>query len=68
MFDFIRKYMKVIAIPFFLIIILAFVFQSAGDYAGMSDKAATVASVGGTKITQSDWDTSHKNEADRIRA
>ena len=68
MFDFIRKYMKVIAIPFFLIIILAFVFQSAGDYAGMSDKAATVASVGGTKITQSDWDTAHKNEADRIRA
>ena len=68
MFDFIRKYMKVIAIPFFIIIILAFVFQSAGDYAGMSDKAATVASVGGTKITQSDWDTAHKNEVDRIRA
>jgi peptidyl-prolyl cis-trans isomerase D len=68
MFDFIRKYMKVIAIPFFLIIILAFVFQSAGDYAGMSDKAATVATVGSAKITQSEWDAAHKNEVDRIRA
>ncbi|OYU44861.1 MAG: peptidylprolyl isomerase [Burkholderiales bacterium PBB4] len=68
MFDFIRKYMKVIAIPFFLIIILAFVFQSAGDYAGMSDKAATVATVNGHKITQSEWDAAHKNEVDRIRA
>ena len=68
MFDFIRKYMKVIAIPFFLIIILAFVFQSAGDYAGMTDKAATVATVEGSKITQSEWDAAHKNEVDRIRA
>ena len=68
MFEFIRKYMKVIAIPFFLVIILAFVFQSAGDYAGMTDKAATVASVGSSKITQSEWDAAHKNEVDRIRA
>ena len=68
MFDFIRKYMKVIAIPFFLVIILAFVFQSVGDYAGMTDKAATVASVDGSKITQSEWDAAHKNEVDRIRA
>lgn len=68
MFDFIRKYMKVIAIPFFLIIILAFVFQSMGDYSGMTDKAATVATVGSSKITQSEWDTAHKNEVDRIRA
>ena len=68
MFDFIRKYMKVIAIPFFLIIILAFVFQSVGGYSGMTDKAATVATVGSSKITQSEWDAAHKNEVDRIRA
>lgn len=68
MFDFIRKYMKVIAIPFFLIIILAFVFQSVGGYSGMTDKAATVATVGSAKITQSEWDAAHKNEVDRIRA
>ena len=68
MFDFIRKYMKVIAIPFFLIIILAFVFQSMGDYSGMTDKAATVATVGSSNITQIEWDAAHKNEVDRIRA
>lgn len=68
MFDFIRKYMKVIAIPFFLIIILAFIFQSVGGYSGMTDKAATVATVGSIKITQSEWDAAHKNEVDRIRA
>jgi peptidyl-prolyl cis-trans isomerase D len=68
MFEFIRKYMKVIAIPFFLVIILAFVFQAMGDYAGMGDKAVTVAVVGSSKITQSEWDAAHKNEVDRIRA
>jgi peptidyl-prolyl cis-trans isomerase D len=68
MFEFIRKHIKVIAVPFFLLIILAFVFQSFGDYSGMTDRAATVATVGNSKITQSDWDLAHKNEVDRIRA
>ena len=68
MFDFVRKYTKVIAIPLFLLIILAFVLVGVNGYTGLSGASATVAKVGGHSITQSEWDFAHKNEVDRLRA
>jgi peptidyl-prolyl cis-trans isomerase D len=68
MFDFVRKYTKVIAIPLFLLIILAFVMVGVDGYKGFSGKSETVAKVGSYSITQAEWDAAHKNEVDRIRA
>ncbi len=68
MFDFVRKYTKVIAIPLFLLIILAFILVGVDGYKGFSGNSKTVAKVGSHNITQSDWDATHKNEVDRIRA
>ena len=68
MFDFVRKYTKVIAIPLFLLIILAFVMVGIDGYKGFSGKSETVAKVGSYSITQAEWDAAHKNEVDRIRA
>ena len=67
MFDFVRKYTKVIAIPLFLLIILAFVMVGVDGYKGMS-QGATVATIGSAKVTQEEWDYAHKNEVDRLRA
>ena len=67
MFDFVRKYTKVIAIPLFLLIILAFVMVGVDGYKGMS-RGATVATIGSAKVTQEEWDYAHKNEVDRLRA
>jgi peptidyl-prolyl cis-trans isomerase D len=66
MFDFVRKYTKVIAIPLFLLIILAFVMVGVDGYKGMS-RGATVATIGSAKVTQEEWDYAHKNEVDRLR-
>jgi len=68
MFDFVRKYTKVIAIPLFLLIILAFVMVGVDGYKNFSGKSETVAKVGSHSITQAEWDATHKNEVDRIRA
>ncbi|MEY4911050.1 MAG: hypothetical protein RL761_713, partial [Pseudomonadota bacterium] len=68
MFDFVRKYTKVIAIPLFLLIILAFVMVGVDGYKNFSSKSETVAKVGSHSITQAEWDATHKNEVDRIRA
>lgn len=68
MFDFVRRHSKVIAGPLFLLIILAFVLVGVDGYKNMSDRGATVATVGNTKITQDEWDIAHKNEIDRLRS
>ncbi len=68
MFDFVRKHTKVIAIPLFLLIILAFVMVGVDGYTNFSSKSETVASIGNNSISQEEWDATHKNEVDRIRA
>lgn len=68
MFDFVRRHSKVIAGPLFLLIILAFVLVGVDGYKNMSDRGATVATVGNAKITQEEWDLAHKNEVDRLRS
>ena len=68
MFDFVRKHTRVLMFLMFLLIIPAFVMVGVDGYSNMSSAGATVATVGSHKITQTEWDMSHKNEVDRIRA
>lgn len=66
MFDFFRKYNKVVMIFLFLLIIPSFVLFGVDRYQG-DGKGEKVASVDGTPITRPEWDLQHRNEIDRIR-
>ena len=68
MFDFVRKHTKTMMIVMFLLIIPSFVLFGIDGYSRMGDSDVAVARVGGTDITQTQWDRAHKAEADRIRA
>jgi peptidyl-prolyl cis-trans isomerase D len=66
MFEFFRKYNKIVMVFLFLLIIPSFVLFGVDRYQG-SDKGEKVARVDGHDITRPDWDAQHRNEADRIR-
>lgn len=68
MFDYVRKHTKIMMGLMFLLIIPSFVLFGIDGYNRFRDKGQTVARVGGNDITQSEWDDSHKKEADRVRA
>jgi peptidyl-prolyl cis-trans isomerase D len=67
MFDFVRKYTKVIAIPMFLLIILAFILVGVDGYTGFGNGGATVATVGSHSIKEAEWEAAHKSEVDQLR-
>ncbi len=66
MFDFFRKYNKLVLVFLFLLIIPSFVLFGVDRYQsdGQGEKVAT---VDGQVITQPQWDQEHRNEVDRIR-
>lgn len=66
MFDFFRKYNKIVMIFLFLLIIPSFVLFGVDRYQG-SGNEEKVARVDGNSITRSEWDIQHRNEVDRIR-
>lgn len=66
MFDFFRKYNKIVMIFLFLLIIPSFVLFGVDRYQGSSNEEK-VARVDGNNITRSEWDAQHRNEVDRIR-
>jgi peptidyl-prolyl cis-trans isomerase D len=66
MFDFFRKYNKIVMIFLFLLIIPSFVLFGVDRYQG-SGNEEKVARVDGHNITRSEWDVQHRNEVDRIR-
>jgi len=66
MFDFFRKYNKIVMIFLFLLIIPSFVLFGVDRYQG-SGNEEKVARVDGNNITRSEWDAQHRNEVDRIR-
>jgi peptidyl-prolyl cis-trans isomerase D len=66
MFDFFRKYNKIVMIFLFLLIIPSFVLFGVDRYQG-SGNEEKVARVDGHNITRSEWDIQHRNEIDRIR-
>lgn len=68
MFDIFRKHTKIMMMVLFLLIIPSFVLFGIDGYNRMSESDTAVARVGGHDITQSQWDTAHKAEADRVRA
>lgn len=68
MFDIFRKHTKIMMMVLFLLIIPSFVLFGIDGYNRMSKSDAAVARVGGHDITQSQWDSAHKAEADRFRA
>ncbi len=68
MFDIFRKHTKVMMMVLFLLIIPSFVLFGIDGYNRNSESDQAVARVGGHDITQSQWDSAHKSEADRLRA
>ena len=66
MFDFFRKYNKIMMIVLFLLIIPSFVLFGVERYQGFS-KDEAVAHVDGASITRPEWDAQHRVETDRIR-
>ncbi|MET3495925.1 peptidyl-prolyl cis-trans isomerase [Variovorax boronicumulans] len=66
MFDFFRKYNKIVMIFLFLLIIPSFVLFGVERYQG-SGNEEKVARVDGLDITKPEWDAQHRIETDRIR-
>ena len=67
MFDFFRKYNKVMMIVLFLLIIPSFVLFGVERFMDGNQKGEVVAKVDGRDITRPDWDARHRSEVDRIR-
>jgi len=68
MFDVFRKHTKIMMMVMFLLIIPSFVLFGIDGYNRVNDADVAVAQVAGHDITQNQWDTAHKSEADRMRA
>lgn len=66
MFDFFRKYNKIVMIFLFLLIIPSFVLFGVERYQG-SGADEKVARIDGHDITKPEWDQQHRVETDRIR-
>lgn len=68
MFDIFRKHTKIMMILLFLLIIPSFVLFGIDGYNSMGQSDPVVAKVGAIEITQTQWDSAHKNQVDRLRA
>jgi len=69
MFDFVRQHNKLFLALILLLILPSFVVFGIQGYSGMTSGAnAAVAKVDGHKITQAEWDASHQQQAQRVRA
>jgi len=68
MFDFVRKHTRLFQFILLLLILPSFVFFGVQGYSSFMDGAnAGVASVDGHKITQAEWDASHRDQVERMR-
>lgn len=68
MFEFIRKNSKIIMVPLFVLLVVAFVFVGTQGYNGNREKGLVVAKVDGQEITQPEWDRAHLREVDNLKA
>jgi peptidyl-prolyl cis-trans isomerase D len=68
MFDFVRKHTKIMMTLMFLLIIPAFVLVGINGFRSLGEGGETVAKVGSYSVKQGEWDGTHKNEVDRVRA
>ncbi len=67
MFDFFRKYNKIMMVLLFLLIIPSFVLFGVERYFHGNRQGEAVARVDGRDITRIEWDAQHRVEVDRIR-
>ena len=68
MFDFVRRHTRIMMGVLFLLVIPSFVLFGVDGYNKSNSQGATVARVGSHDISQSEWDSAHRSEADRLRA
>ena len=68
MFDFIRKHTKITMGLLFLLIVPSFILFGLDGYNKNADKGSVVAKVDGQEIVQSEWDSAHLREVDRLKA
>ena len=68
MFDFIRQHKKIMQILLIILIFPSFVLFGIDGYKGSNEKGDVVASVDGIDITKQEWEKSHENEIQRMRA
>ena len=68
MFDFFRKHTRVLQFLLVLLIFPSFVFFGIQGYSGFTrDDNATVATVGGHKITRPEWEFAQREQIERVR-
>jgi peptidyl-prolyl cis-trans isomerase D len=68
MFEFIRTHTRLLLFVLVLLIIPSFVFFGVQGYTQFNDPAnRAVATVGGRKITQNEWDAAHQRQIDQAR-
>ena len=68
MFEFIRSHTRLLLFVLVILIIPSFVFFGVQGYSQFNDAAnRTVATVGGRKITQAEWDAAHQRRAEQLR-
>jgi len=67
MFNFVRNHTKIIMGVLVLLVFPSFVLFGIGNYSLSDLGAVKVARVDGHGITQAEWDSAVRNEADRIR-
>ena len=68
MFDFVRNHKRIMQFLLVLLIFPAFALVGIDGYNSFMDKGAVVATVNGVDITQPEWDSAHRAEAERFRA
>jgi peptidyl-prolyl cis-trans isomerase D len=68
MFEFVRRHNKIMQIVLFLLIFPSFVLFGIDGYNRFRDKGNQVAEVDGVGITQQEWDFSHRQQIERMRA
>ena len=69
MFDLIRKHNRIFMAVMLILILPSFVVFGIQGYQSFTDGSnAPVAKVDGHRITQAEWDASHREQVDRMRA
>ena len=68
MFEYIRKHQRLMQILLAIIIVPSFVLVGVSSYQSSGDSANGVATVGGKKITQQEWDEAQRRQIDQARS
>lgn len=68
MFDFVRNNQRVLQFVLVLLIFPSFVFLGLQGYEGFNDGGGDAAEVGELKISTAEWDATHRDNIERLRA